>query len=306
LSRSQEDKSREDKSAVNVHAAWRMALARRAARAYARNGKLAALAVAGSVGAGLADPFSDLELDCYWSDPPDEQDRTAPIAALGGLVTALWDYDHDDQEWSEDYRLGELDVTVSNFLTGTIERFLDDVVLRADTDPVKHMRLASLQNSKPIVGAEMIASWRARADGFPDELVSALVEQALTPQVLTGWAAREALVRRGDDLAVQDLLARTGQAVVRAVLALNRVYLPHRTIKWQRHLLTGLRVAPERMAERLGMITAGPPAEALVAAEALLADVVLLACTHTHADIAAFRGALAERRRAIDPPQRDA
>lgn len=130
----------------------------------------------------------------------------------------MWDYDQDDQEWSEDFRLGELDVTVSNFLTGTIELFLDDVVLRADTDPVKHMRLAAVQSSKPLVGAELIASWRARAERFPDELVSALVEEALTPDSLIGWAAREALVRRGDDLAVRDLLARTGHAVVSAWL----------------------------------------------------------------------------------------
>ena len=289
---------------MNVDAAWRMALAQRAARVYAENGKLAAFSVAGSVGAGLADRYSDLELDCYWWDPPDERDRTVPIGALGGQVTAMWDYDQDDQEWSEDFRLGELDVTVSNFLTGTIELFLDDVVLRADTDPVKHMRLAAVQSSKPLVGAELIASWRARAERFPDELVSALVEEALTPDALIGWAAREALVRRGDDLAVRDLLARTGHAVVRAVLALNRVYLHHRTIKWQRHLLTGLGVAPERLAERLALITGGPPAEAVVAAEALLADVVMLTNTHTDADIAAFRAALAERRRAIDPPER--
>ena len=203
---------------MNVDAAWRMALAQRAARVYAENGKLAAFSVAGAVGAGLADRFSDLELDCYWLDPPDERDRTVPIGALGGQVTAMWDYDQDDQEWSEDFRLGELDVTVSNFLTGTIELFLDDVVLRADTDPVKHMRLAAVQSSKPLVGAELIASWRARAERFPDELVSALVEEALTPDSLIGWAAREALVRRGDDLAVRDLLARTGHAVVSAWL----------------------------------------------------------------------------------------
>ena len=55
---------------VNVHAAWRMEVAGRAAQAYAGNGKLAALTAAGSVGAGLADRFSDLELDCYWSSPP--------------------------------------------------------------------------------------------------------------------------------------------------------------------------------------------------------------------------------------------
>jgi hypothetical protein len=50
---------------ANVHVAWRLAQAGRAAQAYAFNQKLAALTVAGSVGTGLADRFSDLELDCY-------------------------------------------------------------------------------------------------------------------------------------------------------------------------------------------------------------------------------------------------
>jgi hypothetical protein len=221
-----------------------MALAGRAAGAYAGNAKLAALAAAGSVGSGLADRFSDLELDCYWFSAPGDLDRTAPVDALGGELKHLWDYDQDEEEWSEDYRLGELDVTVSNFLTGTIDRFFDEMVLRADTDPVKYMRLAALQRSRPLVGAELIASWRARADGYPDKLVSAMAEKSLSPQVLTDWGAREALAGRGDDLAVLDLLTRAGQAVAGAVLALNRVYVPHRAVKWQRDLLTGLDVLP--------------------------------------------------------------
>jgi hypothetical protein len=287
----------------NVHAAWRLAVAEQAARAYARNGKLAALTVAGSVGAGLADQFSDLELDCYWFTAPDELDRTGPVDALGGEMTALWDYDAGDQEWSEDYRLGELDVTVSNFLTSSIEGFLDEVILRADTDPVKHMRLAAVQRSRPLVGAELVASWRARAGEFPATLVTALVDQALTPRVLTGWAAREALASRGDDLALQDLLARTGAAVVRAVLALNRVYLPHPELKWQRHLIAGLDVAPEELAQKLALLSATPPKQALETAETLLADTAALAETHAGADMTAFRAALAERRRLIYPPK---
>ena len=280
-----------------------MAVASRAARAYAGNGKLAALAVAGSVGAGLADRFSDLELDCYWSSPPGDADRTGPIGALGGELTGFWEYDQDDHEWSEDYLLGDLGVTVSNFLTGTVERFVDDVVLRADTSPVKHMRLAALQRSRPLVGAELVTSWRSRADAFPDVLVSALVRQALAPEVLTGWAARDALASRGDDLAAQDLLARAGRAVVRAVLAVNRVYLPHRQIKWQRHLITGLAVVPERLTGRLESMSACPPAEAFRAAEVLLEDTVLLAEARTGADLSSFRQALAQRRRPIDPPR---
>jgi hypothetical protein len=63
------------------------------------------------------------------------------------------------------------------------------------------MRLAALQRCRPLAGTEMMTSWRARADTFPRKLVSALVEQALAPEVLTSWSAREALVSRGDDLA---------------------------------------------------------------------------------------------------------
>jgi hypothetical protein len=287
----------------NVHAAWRMGVARRAAGVYARNPNLAALAVAGSVGAGIADQFSDLELDCYWARPPTEADRLAPVRALSGELTALWEYDADEKEWSEDYLVGELGVTVSNFLVGSVEQFLDDVLLRASTDPVRHMRLAALQRCRPLAGTEMMASWRARADAFPRTLVSALVQQALDPEVLTGWPARQALVSRGDGLAVRDLLARTGHAAVRVILALNRVYLPHRQLKWQRHLTTGLGLVPDRLAERLESISNGPPEEALQAAEALLTQIVTLAEAHSDADIAAFREALAQRRQPLDPPR---
>jgi Domain of unknown function (DUF4037) len=279
-----------------------MAVAERAADAYAGNSKLAALAVAGSVGAGLADRFSDLELDCYWSGPPSDADRTGPIGALGGELTDFWDYDEADQEWAEDYRLGGLGVTVSNFTTGTIERFLEDVVRRADTDPVKHMRLAALQRSWPLLGGDLITSWRARADRFPDELARALVQQALAEEVLTDWAARDALAARGDDLAARDVLTRAGQAVVRAILAVNRVYLPHRQLKWQRYLISGLAAVPGRLTERLEAMTASPPAEAFPAAQTLLEDTILLAEARTGADLSAFRQALAKRRHPLDPP----
>jgi hypothetical protein len=292
-------------SRVNVHAAWRLAVAGRAAQVYAKNAKLAALTVAGSVGSGLADQYSDLELDCYWLSPPSDLDRISPVRALGGELTVLWAYDTDEEEWSEDYLLDELDVTVSNFLTATIERFLDQVVEHADTDPVKHMRLAALQHSRPLLGERAIASWRARADAYPDALVAAMVEQALNPNMLTGWAARQALVSRGDDLAVRDLLIRAARAVVGAVLALNRIYLPHRQLKWQQHLIIGLEVAPDQLAGRLELLTTSQIPEALQVAETLLNETVLLAEARTHADLGAFRQELSEQRRPLDPPSSD-
>jgi hypothetical protein len=286
---------------TNVHAAWRLALAAQAARAYAANDKLAALTAAGSVGTGLADRFSDLELDCYWFDPPGDLDRSGPVRVLGGELKALWDYDPGEEEWSDEYRLGDLAVTVSSFLVSTIDRFVDDVVLRADTDPVKHMRMAALHRCRPLHGPDLISGWRARAV-YPDTLVAAVVERSLSSDVLHGWAAREALASRGDDLAVQDLLSRVGHAVFGAVLALNGVYSPHLVVKWQRHLISELDVMPEHFAERLGLLRTGGRAQALREAETLLADTVQLVRARTDADISSFCEELSQRRRAVDPP----
>jgi hypothetical protein len=278
-----------------------MEVARRASTIYRQNPKLAALTVAGSVGAGLADRYSDLELDCYWSQAPEDTDRTAPVKALGGELITLWDYDSDEEEWSEDYRLGGLEVTVSNFVTSTIEHWLDAVRRHADTDPVKHIRLAAVLRSQPLAGESLIASWRDRA-GYPDRLVEIMVEQTLDPSVLRGWAAREALIGRGDGLAARDLLGRIGYAVAKTVLALNRVYLPHRQLKWQRHLLSGLDVVPDQLTDRLDQLVSSPLGDAFQAAGLLLTDTMQLAETRSGADLTDFRAELETRRPALDPP----
>lgn len=288
---------------VSAHASWRMAAAERAARVYGANERLAVLAVAGSVGSGLADQFSDLELDCYWHEPPGDRDRRAPIERLGGQLEAFWDYDGGDEEWSEDYLLGGLPVTVSNFVTGTAERFLDAVTVQADTDPVKHMRLAAIRRSRPLVGAGLAGRWQDRAGQYPDRLVTAMVEQSLAPGALPGWAAREALAFRGDDIALHYLLVSAQRAVLGAVLALNRVYQPHRLVKWQRHLLGELQLAPERLAGRLHELWSAPATQAIAGAGSLLADTVDLAEAHAQVSLGAFREVLAERRAAIDPPR---
>jgi hypothetical protein len=124
------------------------------------------------------------------------------------------------------------------------------------------MRMAALHRCRPLHGPGLIGAWRARAV-YPDTLVAAVVQRSLRADVLQGWAAREALASRGDDLAVQDLLSRAGHAVFGAVLALNGVYFPHHTIKWQSHLMSELDVMPGHFAERLGLLGAGATAQAL-------------------------------------------
>lgn len=290
---------------ANVHVAWRLEQAERAARAYASNDKLAALTVAGSVGTGLADRFSDLELDCYWLAPPSDLDRLSPIREIGGGSEKIWDYWPEGGEWSDDYDLGDLHVSISSLLVATIEQFIDDVIVRIDIDPVKHIRLAALQRCLPLNGAELVMAWRARAALYPDRLVEAVVEQSLDSEVLRGWAARDALIDRGDELAVHALLTRIQLAVFGAVLALNRLYLPNPMFKWQKHLIGELVVVPEQFAERLQFLATSGSPDALREAETLMADIVQLVKTRTDADIASFCEGLLDRRHPIGPPSTD-
>jgi hypothetical protein len=132
-------------SGMNVHVAWRMALAKRAA------------------------------LDCYWLSPPGGFDRAGPVHMLGGELKALWSYDYDEEEWSEDYRLGELDVTVSNFLVGTIERFIDDVSVAPTPTPSSTCVWPRCNNPVRYSWGDhrVLAS---TGPVYPDRLTAALIE----------------------------------------------------------------------------------------------------------------------------------
>ena len=127
-----------------------------------------------------------------------------------------------------------------------------------------------------------------------------MVEQSLTPTVLTGWSARDALVSRGDHIAIHALLCRIEHAVLGTLLALNRTYQPHPLAKWQQHLIAGFDLAPDALAQRLEDLWHAPYPRALMNAETLLAQTLRLAARHSGADLDSFREALAERRRPVE------
>jgi hypothetical protein len=87
----------------------------------------------------------------------------------------------------------------------------------------------------------------------------------------SGWrSARHTFLDRGDGIAVHAPLSRIEQAIFSTVLALNRVYEPHRVAKRQRHLLTGLDIAPDDLSARFASLWQGSEPDRIVNAEALL------------------------------------
>jgi hypothetical protein len=52
---------------VDQDSAWRLELGRRIGMGYAADPKARVVVVSGSTGRGVADRYSDLEIDVYWS-----------------------------------------------------------------------------------------------------------------------------------------------------------------------------------------------------------------------------------------------
>ena len=139
--------------------ARRARLAELIAPAYAANPNVAGVLLAGSVARGTADQYSDIEIDIFWHAPPSEADRMAPIERAGWQLL----YTHvDEYEWADGFYIEGIKVDTSQFLIATLDRWLDDVVERADLEVEKQIRITAIQHGRPLYGAELIDRWRAR------------------------------------------------------------------------------------------------------------------------------------------------
>jgi hypothetical protein len=259
------------------HAAWRLDVARRAAAVYASNPKVAAIAAAGSVGSGIADEWSDLELDVYWHAPPTDEDRRRPIDVLGGEIEQYWPYNEHEEEWSEEYSLGALGVGISSFVVESARRFIRRVTVDGDPATIAQIRVAAIRAGAPLTGVELLADWKQQTETYPDVLQRRMVERYLQPDRLAGWQLRDALVHRGDLLALHDVIGRAGRSVIGTLHGLNRVLLGNPLMKWERMTVAQFRLQPPDLPERLGATWAGDLGDRVRAMEGLLEDTVEIA-----------------------------
>jgi len=251
-------------------------LARGAAPAYASTGRVAAVVAAGSVGRGLADTFSDLELDIYWSMPPSDEDRRGVVSALGGELRSIWPYEPDEGEWAEYYRLDNCDIGVSGFLAEWMTTCIEDVVERADPNEYKQMRLAAINDGIVLFGSGVVEEWRSRSRIYPDALAVAIATDYLGADRLGSWHQRRALVARDEVLMLRALCPPVTGMVLGALCAVNRILIEHPRFKWTARLVDRMPIAPVDLRGRLWSVANGPAANAVSILEGLLADTIAI------------------------------
>src|SRR3712207_246103 len=145
---------------MNEATRWRLALALQIAAAHADDPNAQVVMIAGSVGRGRADRYSDIEVDVYYARPPTVEERIAAVERCGGTVELL---DQDDDEWEEQMQIGGFHAASSTFLVATMERYLTQVVDHGEIAPPAQVRLYSLQHAISVKGHDLIERWRTRA-----------------------------------------------------------------------------------------------------------------------------------------------
>ena len=231
---------------MNHESEWRLEKGKQVAALYAKNPKLRALVVAGSVARGWADEWSDIELDLFWGEPPTDEDRKSVIEAFNGTIEYYFPL--EGFEWSDAYFVDGLKFEISSFLATTLDEFIHAVLDEYDTDVDRQLRFAALLNSIPLHGAEQIEAWRARLAHYPDELARRIIKDN---SEFGGWNGVEMLFERGDILLAYDLMVKTQKQALAVLLALNRMWMAHPRGKWLVQVADAMQYKPARLAERM-------------------------------------------------------
>jgi hypothetical protein len=215
------------------------------AAAYAENDKVAAVLLAGSVARGLADDFSDIEVDVFWHSAPSDEDRRIPHERNAWPLVAT---DVDEHEWADSFLVDGIKVDTSQFLVETLDCWIDRVVRSGDTEPEYQVRISALRNGIPMHNAALIESWRVLTDDYPDELRRAMVDNGLD---LWPRARIDMLAARDDVLLLHSDLVDNTQRTLDVLMGLNRVYAPHPWHKWLDSETSLLVVAPDDLNRRI-------------------------------------------------------
>ena len=231
--------------------ARRVAVAEAMAERYAAADGVAAVLLAGSVARGLADARSDVEVDVYWRRAPSDAERRAVVDDAG------WEWVYaevDEHEWADGVRLDGVKVDVSQFVTTTIDGYLD--ALRAgDTEPELQVRATALLDGRALAGDGLVESWRARLTPYPEALAVAMLDQALPPRPVERL---EMLVERDDPVLLTRDVVEGVHAVLDAWFAVNRRYVPHPFHKWLAFECAQLGLAPRDLEARIRRVLAVP------------------------------------------------
>lgn len=238
------------------------------AKIYEQNSKVEAVLLGGSVSRNWHDEYSDIELFVFWKEAPTDAERKAPILKLNGKIIDFYPY--EDEEWSETYITQGVKLEISNFLTDTINKVINDVIISYDTDLDKQCIVAAVYNGIPLSGDIVINRMKEKVRHYPNELSVAMIKE----NIFLGnrWNNREALLKRKDWLMLYKVMIDVQTKIMGMLFGLNRQYVHHPAFKWQRHTLRSMEIAPKNITNRLENIFLVHPKDSIRELEEIIKE----------------------------------
>lgn len=278
---------------------WRMVLAQQIAASYARNPNAEVVMIAGSVGRGTADRFSDIEIDVYYRRPPTMAERTADVEGCGGVLESM---NEDDDEWEEQMSVGGFHAATSTFLISTMERYLQEVIDDAQIAPAAQTRLYSLLHAVPVKSEQLSQRWRVKAEQYPVELTYAMLQENLPFNGF--WYAEEMLAARDDRLLLYKIFVGIGRQLIHALLGLNRQYLSTpEALKWMDETIAAMSLKPPDLSARIKGAFSVEPVAGVSILKTLIDETMTLVEAHLpEFDTAPYRAKFEQRRPVWDAP----
>ena len=261
---------------MNQASQWRLAMARKVAPVISTNPKVQAVILAGSTSRGWADSYSDIEIGVFWTTPPSDEERMAPIAVAGGVFWELDPYNPEDDIWMEEWGLAEIKMDVRNLTVERMEGILQDVVDHYDISAFKQATVSAAQYAIPLYNAPLLEQWQRKLAHYPDELARAMVQENVQLYEWCWWV--DQLISRADWPQLYQSFSDATFQVFSILIGLNRIY--HPGFKWMNRWIDEMQIAPPDFANRIKEIFRAEPLKALQEAQKLVLEIYDLVNKH--------------------------
>ena len=230
---------------------WRIALARRIAPIYGSHPRVKVVLIGGSVGRGIADRYSDVEIGVFWTEPPSEAERRTLAEQVGIVYNAqMSPYKFDpchpgEEEADEDIYIGGdkdcgFNVDIKHKTIAAVEQYLVEMF---DHCRPHDNRLAEvLSHSIPLYGQLLVEQWRRKVATYPTELAQKIVQTQLR---FEQWWLCEQFAKEEEMILVQEQFSECLTKIISVLAALNRVYVLE--IKWTDWSIEQLKITPSNL-----------------------------------------------------------
>ena len=252
--------------------------------------------ITGSVAEGISDFYSDLDMTVYYENELPSEEELARIREQNGAAERAWLLgDRAEGNIAEAYELNGIQAQIGHALIPIWENDIAQVLERFNADTPLHKAMSGILESITVFGDEHMTRWKEKIAAYPDGLRRAMVEQHL--KFFPYWNIQKQIAARDATIWHYQILTEAAYNLVAVLAGLNRLYFTNFQFKKMRRFLVQMQIIPENFAERIETLIKQDAADAAIALEDLVRDVVKLVQDEMpDVDVSAVKKNLGKRR----------